>query len=297
MLTVPCTRCATAARKCRTLWWRKAADTPLGTFRCRVHGVEFDFEGRRAGGGRSDLTRLALHTADNLVWVGPGAAHPPRWQDGNVPSARDAAAAATTSWSGRSRSRRTGNCSSSSGSRLCRPIRYRATADSIVWTSDPLEGGTSFSARCYRSLVKDSADEAVAAALRRAEPIAAMASRRTHGHAGDPRIARVLPLAAHLRRAHARGPEARAGHYLATRLTPLDAARDAHGRGVRAARGDGFRIPSRPGSRARADAGFAITSRPACRRSRSSDRRALLAEFTIIRQSAFRVCGISGERT
>src|ERR1700733_5787072 len=70
-----------------------------GTFRCQVHGVEFDFEGRCVGGGRGDLTRLELRTADHLIWVGaPRAQHPPRplGPGGNRPSAREALDTATT---------------------------------------------------------------------------------------------------------------------------------------------------------------------------------------------------------
>ena len=250
MPTAACMRCATAARKCRTPWWWKAADTAAGTFRCRTHGLEFDFEGRCVGGGRGNLTttRAAYRRSSGLGRSAPGAsirrdarhraatcrADARRRRAPQRPSEREIEVAANwkllvEQWL----------------EAVPAEAAAAATADSITWSSRPLEGGTSFSARCYRSLVKDARRRGLAAALRRAEPIAAMASRRTHGHPGDPRIAADLPPAAHLRCPHARGPEARAGALPRHEAHALDAGHDARGRGVRAARRDGLRISSR----------------------------------------------------
>jgi TetR/AcrR family transcriptional repressor of bet genes len=189
------------------------------TFRCRVHGVEFDFAGRRAGGGRSDLTRLALYTADNLIWVGPpGAAHPPRWQDGNLPSGRAAAAATimeretevAANWKLLVEQWLEG----APADEVPAP-----QADSISWTADPLEGGTSFSARCYRSLVKDSADEPW---LQRFVAPNQLLQWRPDGLTVMQAIP-ASPASCRLRlicvARMPEGPEARAGHYLATRLS------------------------------------------------------------------------------
>jgi TetR/AcrR family transcriptional regulator, transcriptional repressor of bet genes len=191
-----------------------------GTFRCRVHGVEFDFEGRHAGRGRSDLTQLALHTADNLIWVSPsGAAYPPRWQEGKA-SGRDATVAAATITE--------------------REIEVAANwkllveqwlegapvdeipgnqADSIVWIADPLEDGTSFSARCYRSLVEDAADEpwlqrfVVPNQLLQWRPDGLTVMQAIPASPASCRL-RLICVAR-----MPEGPEARAGHYLATRLS------------------------------------------------------------------------------
>jgi TetR/AcrR family transcriptional regulator, transcriptional repressor of bet genes len=190
-----------------------------GTFRCRVHGFEFDFEGRRVAGGRGDLAKLALHTADNLVWVGPsGAAHPPRWQDGK-PNGRDATGAAATimereievaaNWKllveqwldGAPASEIPGN-----------------QAASIVWSVDPL-AGSSFSARYYRSLVKDSADQPW---LQRFVAPNHLLQWRPDGLTVMQAIP-ASPASCRLRlicvARMPEGPEARAGHYLAARLS------------------------------------------------------------------------------
>jgi TetR/AcrR family transcriptional repressor of bet genes len=190
-----------------------------GTLRCRVHGVEFDFEGRRVGGGRGNLTRLALHTADSLVWVGPpGAVHPPRWQDRRLPSGRDAMAAAITER----------EIEVAANWKLLVEQWLEAapadelpatSADSIVWTSDPLEEGTSFSARCYRSLVKDSADDpwlqrfVVPNQLLQWRPDGLTVMQAIPASPASCRL-RLISVAR-----MPEGPEARAGHYLAARLS------------------------------------------------------------------------------
>jgi TetR/AcrR family transcriptional repressor of bet genes len=192
-----------------------------GTFRCRVHGVEFDFEGRRAGAGRNDLTRLALHIADNLVWVGPlRAAHPPRWQDGNVPSGRDAVAAAATVVEREIEVAANWKLLVEQWLEAAPADEVPAAqADSIVWTSDPLEGGTSFSARYYRSLVKDWAHEPW---LQRFVVPNQLLQWRPDGLTVMQAIP-ASPASCRLRLIFVarmpEGPEARAGHYLATRLT------------------------------------------------------------------------------
>jgi len=186
-----------------------------------VHGVEFDFEGRRAGGGRSDLTRLALHTADNLVWVGPlRAAHPPRWQDGNVPSARDAAAVSASITEREIEVQANWKLLVEQWLEAAPADTVpRATADSIGWASDPLEGGTSFSARYYRSLVKGSAGEPW---LQRFVAPNQLLQWRPDGLTVMQAIP-ASPVSCRLRlicvARMPEGPEARAGDYLAMRLT------------------------------------------------------------------------------
>jgi TetR/AcrR family transcriptional regulator, transcriptional repressor of bet genes len=197
-----------------------------GTFRCRAHGVEFDFEGRAIGRGRGSLIRLGLHTADHLVWVGPPRAQqPPRRQGGNTPAANgpegsDAQAAAATitereievaanwkllveQW-----------LEAVSADALA-----AASADSIAWSARPLEGGMSFSGRCYRSLVKDAADEPW---LQRFVAPNQLLQWRPDGLT----VVQAIPASPETSRLRLisvarspEGPEARAGHYLAARLT------------------------------------------------------------------------------
>ena len=188
-----------------------------GTFRCRTHGVEFDFEGRSAGGSRGDLTRLALHTADDLVWVGPPRApHPPGWQEVKVPGAMDAAATV----------RERGIDVAANWKLLVEQWLETAPAgavpgsqaDSLVWSSRPLEGAASFSARCYGSLVKAAAEEPW---LQRFVAPNQLLQWRPDGLTVLQAIP-ASPVSCRLRLiCVARmpdGPEARAGHYLAARL-------------------------------------------------------------------------------
>ena len=192
-----------------------------GTLRCRVHGIEFDFEGHCVGGGRGNLTRLGLHTADHLIWVGtPGARHPPRRQEsgGNMPSGREAQGVATT----------ISEVEVAANWKLLveqwleavpAAALASAPADSISWASCPLEGGKSFSARCYRTLVKDAAEEPW---LHRFVAPNQLLQWRPEGLTviqaipASPQTCRLRVLSA---ARMPEGPEARAGHYLATRLT------------------------------------------------------------------------------
>jgi TetR/AcrR family transcriptional repressor of bet genes len=194
-----------------------------GTFRCRAHGVEFDFEGRCVGGGRSNLTRLGLHTADHLIWVGPpGAQHPPRRQGpgDNLPGGREALGAATTIMER--------EIEIAANWKLLieqwleavpADAVAAASADSITWSSRPLEGGTSFSARCYRSIVKDATDEPW---LQRFVAPNQLLQWRPDGLTVIQAIP-ASPQTSRLRLINVarspQGPEARAGRYLATRLT------------------------------------------------------------------------------
>jgi phenylpropionate dioxygenase-like ring-hydroxylating dioxygenase large terminal subunit len=194
-----------------------------GTFRCQAHGFEFDFEGRCVGGGRSNLTRLGLHTADHLVWVGPlRAQHPPRRQaaGGNVPSGREAPGAAATITER--------EIEVAANWKLLIEQWLEAvpadaapafSVDSITWSSRPLEGATSFSARRYRSLVKDAAAEAW---LQRFVAPNQWLQWRPDGLT----VIQAIPASPETSRLRlisvARsppGPEARAAQYLATRLT------------------------------------------------------------------------------
>jgi hypothetical protein len=94
-----------------------------------------------------------------------------------------------------------------------------ASADSIAWSSRPLEGGTSFSARCYRSLVKDASD---APWLQRFVAPNQLLQWRPDGFT----VMQAIPASPQTCRLRficgarmPEGPEARAGHYLAARLT------------------------------------------------------------------------------
>jgi TetR/AcrR family transcriptional repressor of bet genes len=194
-----------------------------GTLRCRAHGVEFDFEGRCVGGGRGNLTRLGLHTADQLIWVGaPRAQHPPRGQGpgGTGASGRGAPDSATTIMER--------EIEVAANWKLLveqwleavpADAAAAASADSISWSSRPLEGGTSFSARCYRSLVKDAADEPW---LQRFVAPNQLLQWRPDGLT----VIQAIPASPQTCRLRLicvarmpEGPEVRAGHYLATRLT------------------------------------------------------------------------------
>ena len=194
-----------------------------GTFRCQVHGVEFDFEGRCVGGGRGDLTRLELRTADHLIWVGaPRAQHPPRplGPGGNRPSAREALYTATTitereievaaNWKLLVEQWLETVPADAAGA---------ASVDCITWSSRPLEGGTSFSARCYRALVKEAIDEPW---LQRFVAPNQLLQWRPDGLTVIQAIP-ASPQSCRLRlicvARSPQGPEVRAGHYLATRLT------------------------------------------------------------------------------
>jgi TetR/AcrR family transcriptional regulator, transcriptional repressor of bet genes len=194
-----------------------------GTVRCRVHGVEFDYEGRGVRAGRRHLTRLGLYSADHLVWVGPpGPQHPPRRGAGSAqsPSGRESAGAAATvterevlvaanwkllveQWL----------------EAVPADALSGAAADSIGWSSRPLEGRTSFSARCYRSLVKDAAGEPW---RHRFVAPNQLLQWRPDGLSVIQAIP-ASPETCRLRLLSAvglpDGPEARAGHYLAARLT------------------------------------------------------------------------------
>jgi TetR/AcrR family transcriptional repressor of bet genes len=193
-----------------------------GTFRCRAHGLEFDFEGRCVGGGRSNLTRLGLHTADQLVWVGAPQAEQPRRQGagGNVPGGREAPGAAT------SVTEREIEVAANWKLLIEQWLEAvpadaaaAASADSITWSSRPLEGGTSFSARRYRSLVKNASGEPW---LQRFVAPNQLLQWRPDGIT----VIQAIPASPQTCRLRLicvaripEGPEVRAGHYLATRLT------------------------------------------------------------------------------
>jgi hypothetical protein len=94
-----------------------------------------------------------------------------------------------------------------------------ASADSITWSAHPLEGGTSFSARCYRSLVRDAAAEPW---LHRFAAPNQLLQWRPDGLT----VIQAIPASPDTCRLRLicvarmpEGPEVRAGHYLATRLT------------------------------------------------------------------------------
>jgi TetR/AcrR family transcriptional repressor of bet genes len=193
-----------------------------GALHCRAHGLEFDFEGRGVG-GRGNLTRLGLHTADHLVWVGPARAQPPPRRQGpgrNVPSGRDAQGAATVVTER--------EIEVAANWKLLveqwleavpADAMASASADSIAWSSRPFEGGASFSSRCYRSLLKESIDEPW---LQRFVAPNQLLQSRPDGLT----VVQAIPASAETCRlrlisvAHLPdGPEARAGQYLAARLT------------------------------------------------------------------------------
>jgi TetR/AcrR family transcriptional regulator, transcriptional repressor of bet genes len=132
-----------------------------GTFRCHTHGVEFDFEGRALGGGRGHLTRLGLHIADHLIWIGPpGGKGPPRRPGprSGVAGGDEFTGVATTiaeraiaaNWKLLVEQWLESVPADALGA---------ATADSIPWSSPALEVGAGFSARYYRALVEAAAQE------------------------------------------------------------------------------------------------------------------------------------------
>lgn len=193
-----------------------------GTFRCRAHGVEFDLEGRCVAGGRSDLTRFGLQTADHLIWVGPPRAqHPPRRAGpGGLVGGREALGTATTV--------EDREIDVAANWKLLieqwleavpADAMATASADSIAWSARPLDGVTSFSARCYRSLVRAAADQPW---LHRFVAPNQLLQWRPDGLT----VIQAIPASPETSRLRLicvarmpEGPEVRAGHYLATRLT------------------------------------------------------------------------------
>jgi TetR/AcrR family transcriptional repressor of bet genes len=192
-----------------------------GTFRCPAHGIEFDFEGRCVGGGRSNLTGLGLHIADHLVWVGPpGAPHPPRpaGPAGNLPGGFAAPGAATTILEREIEVAANWKLLVEQWLEAVPPDAVAAaSADSMSWSLRPLD--TSLSARCYRSRVKDATDEPW---LQRFDAPNQLLQWRPDGLTviqaipASPRTSRLrlIGVARSLQ-----GREARAAQYLATRLT------------------------------------------------------------------------------
>ncbi len=207
-----------------------------GTFRCPAHGIEFDFEGRCVGGGRSNLTSLGVHIADHLVWVGPPRApHPPRRAGpGGKPGDLAAPGAATTIMEREIEVAANWKLLIEQWLEAVPPDAVAAaSADSMSWSLRPLEGVTSLSARCYRSLVRDATDEPwqqrfVAPnhllqwrpdglTVIQAIPASPRTSRlRLIGVAQSPQSPQGPPSP--------QGPEARVAQYLATRLTRLTRA-------------------------------------------------------------------------
>ena len=192
-----------------------------GTFRCRAHGVEFDFEGRSIGAGRGNLTRLGLHTADHLVWVGPPRTQQAqRRQGADAPSGREAIGAVTTITEREIEVAANWKLLVEQWLQAV-PADPAAAAseDTIDWSSRPLEAAASFSARCYRSLVKDVSEEPW---LQRFVAPNQLLQWRPDGLTiiqtipASPRSCRLRVISVAL---GPEGPEARAGHYLATRLT------------------------------------------------------------------------------
>jgi phenylpropionate dioxygenase-like ring-hydroxylating dioxygenase large terminal subunit len=194
-----------------------------GTFRCPAHGIEFDFEGRCVGGERSHLTSLGLHIADYLVWVGPPRApHPPRraGPGGNVPGGREAPGAATTIMEREIEVAANWKLLIEQWLEAVPPDAVAAaSADSMTWSARPLEGVTSWSARCYRSLVKDATDEPW---LQRFVAPNQWLQWRPDGFT----VIQAIPASPQTSRLRLigvaqspQGPEARAAQYLATRLT------------------------------------------------------------------------------
>ena len=256
---------------------------------------------RGRGAGRSD--ELDLRTADRSD-LGRGAA---------------GAASAATAGTGRQQAerargtatphddhgardrggRRTGNCSSSNGSRRRRPTRYRGGLGGLhrldlasARARDELQ----------RALLSTLVEEA-----RRTSPGCSASSRRTSCCNGVPTASRSCRRSPHRPDAAAcgsfalpaapQGPEARAGQYLAARLTPWTRALDARGRGVRAARRDRLRLPGRPRVSRRRLLLVSRLSAATCRRSHSSGRRPIRSVIHYNPSAASPSCGLSGEST
>jgi TetR/AcrR family transcriptional repressor of bet genes len=199
-----------------------------GTFRCTTHGLEFDFEGRCVGGGRSNLTKLGLHTADHLVWVGPPGAQPPPRPDGpgsDAPAGRETSAAAPSITERQIEVAANWKLLVEQWLEAVPPdAAAGASADSLAWSARPLEGVPSFRARCYRSLVKDAAADpwlqrfVAPNQLLQWRPDGLTVIQAIPTSAESCRL-RLIGVAGSLE-----GRQARTAHALATRLTPATRA-------------------------------------------------------------------------
>jgi TetR/AcrR family transcriptional repressor of bet genes len=195
-----------------------------GTFRCRTHGVEFDAKGQSVGGGRGNLTRLGLHIADDWVWVGSAAGQlpPPRAEPGgDAPGGAAAPGDATTVTEREFEV--TANWKLLIEQWLetvpAEAVAVSA-ADSITWSLRPLEGRRRLSERCYRALEEGGAG---ATWLQRFVAPNQLLQWRPDGLT----VLQAIPASPSTCRLRllgvfrgSQGPEARARHYLATRLTP-----------------------------------------------------------------------------
>ena len=195
----------------------------VGSFRCRTHGGEFDFEGRCVGGRGPNLTRLGLFTADRLVWVGPPGAEAPRRRQesgGNAPrsgEASDVAAIVTArvievaaNW----------KLVIEQWLEAVPAAAAAAVAEAIDWSARPAGADTGFSARRYRALVEDAYDELWV--QRFVAP-----NQLLQWRPGGITVIQAMPASPESSRlrlisvAHGpAGPQARAARYLAARLTP-----------------------------------------------------------------------------
>jgi TetR/AcrR family transcriptional repressor of bet genes len=195
------------------------------TMECRIHGLEFGSDGRglNGGGARGDLTKLGIHMAEDWILVGPrsGLEAAPRWGwlEGEGPSRREAGPGPAEI-----REREievAANWKLVVEQWLEQALPDEApgpSSESIVWTSRPLDS-PSFSARFYRAVLKNGAGEAwlqrfvAPNQLLQWRPDGFSILQATPISPGRCRV-RLLEFA----RGPA-GPETRAAHYLAARLT------------------------------------------------------------------------------
>ncbi len=195
------------------------------TMRCRIHGLEFGLEGRALDGhgGRGDLTPLGIQTAEDWILVGPPGPleTAPRWGwlEGEGPSRRDPGAGAAEIRECEIEVAANWKLVVEQWLEEAQPEEVPGSAaESIVWTSRPLEGA-SFSARLYRSLLKNGAAEGW---LQRFVAPNQLLQWRPDGFSilqalpASPGRSRIRLLEFARRPA---GPETRAMHYLARRLT------------------------------------------------------------------------------
>ncbi len=190
---------------------------------CRVHGLEFGSDGRASGGGQDDLTELGIQTAEDWILVGPRSPLEPAphwgWLAGQGPGRHESVAAAAEIREWEIEVAANWKLVVEQWLEDALPEEVPGpSSESIVWASRPLDS-PSFSARFYRSLVESDASEAW---LQRFVAPNQLLQWRPDGFS----ILQAIPTSPGRSRVRLlefgrgpAGPETRATHYLAQRLT------------------------------------------------------------------------------